>query len=69
MRELRDSRGYAVHTRAKDPPPWTKLELVRDVTYRMCDHDFDLDLVESTSAGRPTRSRCIVRTELTSEWR
>jgi hypothetical protein len=45
-----------------------KLELVRDVTYRMCDHDFELDLVESTSAGRPTRSRCIVRTELTSEW-
>ena len=27
-----------------------KLELVRDVTYRMCDRDFDLDLVESTYA-------------------
>ena len=27
-----------------------KLELVRDVTYKMCDHDFDLDLVESTYA-------------------
>jgi hypothetical protein len=27
-----------------------KLELVSDVTYRMCDHDLDLDLVESTYA-------------------
>jgi ketosteroid isomerase-like protein len=26
------------------------VELIRDVTYRMCDRDFDLDLVESTFA-------------------
>jgi hypothetical protein len=25
-----------------------KLEFVKDVTYKMCDLDFDLDLVEST---------------------
>jgi hypothetical protein len=27
-----------------------KLEFVKDVTYKMCDHDFDLDPVESTYA-------------------
>jgi SnoaL-like domain len=27
-----------------------KREFVKDVTYKMCDHDFDLDLVESTYA-------------------
>jgi hypothetical protein len=27
-----------------------RLEFVKDVTYKMCDRDFDLDLVESTYA-------------------
>jgi hypothetical protein len=26
------------------------VEFIRDITYKMCDHDFDLDLVESTFA-------------------
>jgi hypothetical protein len=27
-----------------------KLEFIKDITYKMCDRDFDLDLVESTFA-------------------
>jgi hypothetical protein len=27
-----------------------KLEFIKDITYKMCDHDFDLDLVETTYA-------------------